>query len=57
MEKENTKDKPVTIRISNELYCFFVDKALNIAQTERKIVKISTLMREAIEVGKNGKKK
>lgn len=52
MEKENAKDKPVTIRIPNELYNFFVEKALNIAQTERKIVKVSTLMREAMENGK-----
>lgn len=52
MEKENKTDKAVTIRIPITLYDFFVEKALNIAQDERKIVKVSTLMRESMEAGK-----
>ena len=50
-----TKDKPVTIRIPTDLYDFFVQKALTRGQEEKRIVKVSEVMREAMEAGKNGK--
>lgn len=50
--KDKQKDKPVTIRITKELYDFFLDKALNRAQKEKRVVKISEIMREAMERGK-----
>lgn len=52
MTKKPIKERPVTIRISNELYEFFLEKALNRAQKEKRIVKISEIMRDALERGK-----
>lgn len=49
---KNNVDRPITIRISNDLYNFFLEEALSRGQKEKRIVKVSEVMREAMENGK-----
>jgi hypothetical protein len=49
--KEN-KEKPVTVRLPTSLYEHYLEKALKRAQKERRIVKISEVLREALEQNK-----
>jgi len=44
-----SKEKPVTIRLSNKLYQHYVEKALKKGQKEKRIVRISEVMREVLE--------
>lgn len=46
------KDKAITVRIPIKLYDFFLEKTLERTQKERRVVKISEIIREAIENGK-----
>jgi len=46
--KEN-KDIPVTVRLSKGLYQTYINKALKKCQKEKRIVKISEVLREALE--------
>ena len=50
--KKISVDRPITIRISNDLYNFFLERALCRGQEEKRIVKVSEVMREAMENGK-----
>lgn len=49
--KEN-KERPVTIRLSNNLYNHYLEKAIKRTQKEKRIVKISEVLREALELNK-----
>lgn len=49
--KEN-KEIPVTIRLTKSLYNCYIEKALKKGLKEKRIIKISEVLREAIEKGK-----
>lgn len=53
MKTTNNQERPVTIRITDNLYQHYVNKALKRGQKEKRIVKISEVLREVLENGKN----
>ena len=50
--KEIAKDKAVTVRIPIELYNLFLERTLERSNKEKRMVKISEIMREAMENGR-----
>lgn len=46
------KDKHLTIRLSKELYEAYVKKTLARSQKEKKLIKLSEVIREALEKNK-----
>lgn len=49
------KDRHLTIRVPHELYEAYVKKTLARSQKEKRLIKISEIIREALEQNKNGK--
>lgn len=43
------KDKHITLRLQNDLYQSYIEKALKKGQKEKRIVKISEVLRDALE--------
>jgi predicted DNA-binding protein len=43
------KDKHLSIRISDELYQKYVEEAIKRSNTEKRIVKVSEIIREKLE--------
>lgn len=50
--KTKIKDRPVTIRLPEMLYQTYINKALTQGQKEKRIVKISEVIRETLEKNK-----
>nr|QBM02808.1 hypothetical protein [uncultured archaeon] len=46
------KDKHITLRLTSDTYQTYVEKALKRGQKEKRIVKISEVLREVLENGK-----
>lgn len=46
------QDRHLTIRVSKELYETYAEKALKKSKKEKRIVKVSEVIREALENGK-----
>jgi hypothetical protein len=46
------KDKHLTIRITHELYEAYVKKTLAMSQKEKRLIKISEVIREILEKNK-----
>lgn len=52
MKNKEKQDRHLTIRMSNDLYQSYVEKALKMGQKEQRIVKISEVIKTALENGK-----
>lgn len=48
---KDSKDKHMNIRLSSELYQKFIEKAIERSTKEKRVVKISEIVREALEKG------
>lgn len=48
---KNEKDKHLSVRFSSELYQRYIYKALERANKEKRIVKVSEIIREVLEKG------
>ena len=48
---KNEKDKHLSIRFSSELYQKYVDEAIKRSVQEKRIVKVSEIIREVLEKG------
>lgn len=46
-----TKDKHLSVRFSSELYQKYIDKAIQRSNKEKRIVKVSEIIREILEKG------
>lgn len=48
---KNEKDKHLSVRFSSELYQKYIDKAIERTNQEKRIVKVSEIIREVLEKG------
>lgn len=51
MNCANKKDKHLSVRFSSELYQKYVNEAINRSTKEKRIVKVSEIIREVLEKG------
>jgi hypothetical protein len=51
MKYANKKDKHLSVRFSSELYQKYIDEAINRSNKEKRIVKVSEIVREVLEKG------
>ena len=47
----NKKEKAISLRLTEELYQKYIDKAIERTNQEKRIVKVSEIIREVLEKG------
>ena len=48
---KKTKEKAISLRLSQELYQKFVNKAISKSNNEKRIINVSEIIREVLEKG------
>ncbi len=51
MKEANKKDKHLSVRFNSDLYQKYVERAIEISNKEKRIVKVSEIVREVLEKG------